>query len=77
MDNSLQENLAMIADSIEFLKSHNKEVIYDAEHFFDGYKTNPNYACQTLAAAITAGADSFVLCDTRFFCLIYYALLYF
>lgn len=65
MQNTLDENLAMIAESIEFLKSHNKEVIYDAEHFFDGYKYNPGYACQTLAAAIAAGADSFVLCDTN------------
>ncbi len=65
MQNTLDENLAMIAESIEYLKSHNKEVIYDAEHFFDGYKYNPSYACQSLVAAIRAGADAFVLCDTN------------
>jgi 2-isopropylmalate synthase len=65
MQNTLAENLAMISESIEFLKSHDKEVIYDAEHFFDGYKKSPAYACQTLTAAMKAGADTIVLCDTN------------
>ena len=59
------ENLKMIADSVRHLKAHGKEVVYDAEHFFDGYLDNPDYATQTLAAALEAGADSLVLCDTN------------
>ncbi|MBU1237892.1 MAG: citramalate synthase [Gammaproteobacteria bacterium] len=59
------ENLAMIGDTIRHLKQHGKEVVFDAEHFFDGYKANADYALQTLAAAIDAGADSIVLCDTN------------
>lgn len=62
---SLDENIAMIADSVAFLKSHNKEVIFDAEHFFDGYKNNPEYALKCLQAAETAGADILCLCDTN------------
>ena len=65
MENTLAENLAMIGDSVAFLKSHGREVIYDAEHFFDGYKENPGYALDTLAAAVDAGADFIVLCDTN------------
>lgn len=65
MDNTLEENLAMIADSVAFLKNHGREVIYDAEHFFDGFKDDADYALQTLAAAFTAGADFLVLCDTN------------
>ncbi len=65
MDNSLDENLAMIHDSVQFLKSRGREVIYDAEHFFDGYVNNREYALQTLSAAIEAGADCIVLCDTN------------
>lgn len=60
-----EENLAMIADSIRFLKEHGKEVIYDAEHFYDGYKDNPKYAMATLKAAADAGADCLVLCETN------------
>ena len=60
-----EENLAMIADSVRHLKKHGKEVIYDAEHFFDGYLDNPDYAMQTLAAAAEAGADALVPCDTN------------
>ncbi len=60
-----EENLEMISSSIRFLKSHGKEVIYDAEHFFDGYKHDPEYALQTLRAAEEAGADTIVLCDTN------------
>lgn len=65
MNNTLEENLAMIRDTIEFLKQKNLEVIYDAEHFFDGYKENMDYALQTLEAAIVGGADFIVLCDTN------------
>ena len=52
MDNTLEENLAMIAESVAFLKASGREVIYDAEHFFDGYKDDPDYALETLAAAV-------------------------
>jgi len=62
---SLEENLRMIGDTIRFLKQQNKEVVFDAEHFFDGYKANPDYALQTLAAAAQAGADCLCLCDTN------------
>jgi 2-isopropylmalate synthase len=62
---SLQENLSMIADTIGFLKNQNKEVVFDAEHFFDGYKANPEYAMQTLQVAVDAGADVLCLCDTN------------
>ena len=65
MSNTLEENLAMITDSVEYLKSGDREVIYDAEHFFDGYKANPDYALKTLMAAIDAGAEFIVLCDTN------------
>jgi len=59
------ENLAMIADTIRFLKDHNKFVIYDAEHAFDGYKDDPEYGLATWQAAEKAGADFVVLCDTN------------
>lgn len=62
---TLEENLIMIRDSVAYLKSRGKEVIYDAEHFFDGYKNNPVYALATLAAACEGGADRIVLCDTN------------
>ncbi len=62
---TLEENLKMISDSIGFMKDKGKEVIYDAEHFFDGYKSNPEYALSTLTAAQDAGADWLVLCDTN------------
>ncbi len=65
MKNTLKENLAMIRDSVEYLKKNDREVIYDAEHFFDGYKKNPDYALQTLMAAVDGGADMIVLCDTN------------
>ena len=61
----LDENLAMIADSIEYLKSVGKEVFFDAEHFFDGYKNNPRYATKVVKTALSAGADMIVLCDTN------------
>lgn len=62
---SLDENLNMIYDTILYLKEHGKEVIFDAEHFFDGYKSNPEYALSALKAAVDGGADSIVLCDTN------------
>jgi 2-isopropylmalate synthase len=65
MSNTLEENLAMIGESVEYLKNADREVIYDAEHFFDGYKANPNYALKTLIAAMNAGAEFIVLCDTN------------
>jgi 2-isopropylmalate synthase len=65
MGNTREENLTMIRDSIAFLKSHGREVIYDAEHFFDGYKEDARYASQTLKAAAESGADFLVLCDTN------------
>ncbi len=61
----LQENLDMITDSVRFLRSKGREVVYDAEHFFDGYKANPEYALRTLQAAYAAGARTLVLCDTN------------
>ena len=60
-----EENLAMIGDSVAFLKSHGKEVVYDAEHFFDGFGADPDYALRTVSAAAEAGADWVVLCDTN------------
>ncbi len=65
MDNTLEENLAMIQDSVAFLKDNGREVIYDAEHFFDGFKDDPDFAVDTLTAALNAGADFLVLCDTN------------
>lgn len=62
---TLQENLDMIHSTVEYLKHHFDEVVFDAEHFFDGYKNNPEYALQCLAAAQDAGADWLVLCDTN------------
>lgn len=59
------ENLKMIKESIAFLKRAGREVIFDAEHFFDGYKRNPRYALSTLQAAVEGGADWLVLCDTN------------
>jgi 2-isopropylmalate synthase len=60
-----EENLAMIRDSVAFLKAAGREVIYDAEHFFDGYRDDPAYALATLRAAAAGGADWLVLCDTN------------
>jgi len=65
LETTLENNLAMISDSVRFMKEHGREVIYDAEHFFDGYKLNPDYALSTLKAAADAGADWLVLCDTN------------
>ena len=66
---SLDENIEMCADSVKHLKGRELEVIFDAEHFFDGYKANPEYAMKVLQAAANAGADSLVLCDTNGGCL--------
>jgi len=62
---SLEENLKMIADTVAHLKKHGREVLYDAEHFFDSYKDDPDYSIQTVKAARDAGADIVVLCDTN------------
>jgi 2-isopropylmalate synthase len=62
---TLDENIAMIQDTVKFFKDQGKEVIYDAEHFFDGYKSNERYALRTLQAAKDGGADCLVLCDTN------------
>ncbi|MEY2858723.1 MAG: hypothetical protein RLZZ74_3036 [Cyanobacteriota bacterium] len=62
---SLEENLEMIRETIEYLLSQGRKVIYDAEHWFDGYKHNPEYAILTLRTALTAGAEWLALCDTN------------
>ncbi len=62
---TLEENLSMISSSIRFLVEQKKEVYFDAEHFFDGYKNNKDYAIQTIQAAEQAGATGVVLCDTN------------
>jgi 2-isopropylmalate synthase len=62
---TLSENGKMIHDSVKFLRSHGRKVIYDAEHFFDGFKADPEYALSTLKTAEDAGASMLVLCDTR------------
>ncbi|WHH57202.1 citramalate synthase [Petroclostridium sp. X23] len=62
---SPEENLHMIRDTVAFFKDNGKEIIYDAEHFFDGYKANSKYAMQTLSAAVEGGAHCLVLCDTN------------
>ncbi len=60
-----EENLAMITDSVRFLASHGREVVFDAEHFFDGFAENPEYAIASLRAAAAAGAATVALCDTN------------
>lgn len=62
---TLSENLDMIADTVAYLRRHFDTVFYDAEHFFDGYRANPDYAMKTLEAARQAGCDCVVLCDTN------------
>ncbi len=62
---TLEENLAMIADTVAHLKKHGREVLYDAEHFFDSYKEDPEYSMKTVKAASDAGADLIVLCETN------------
>jgi 2-isopropylmalate synthase len=65
LQTTLEENLRIIEESVSYLKAHGREVIYDAEHFFDGFKADEDYAIQTLQAARTGGADTLVLCDTN------------
>ena len=62
---SEEENLAMIAETISFLKERGRQVFFDAEHFFDGMKANRDYAISTLKTAMEAGAERIVLCDTN------------
>ncbi len=62
---SREENRAMIADSVSYLREHGKRVIYDAEHFFDGWRDDPGYALECLRAAVEAGAENVTLCDTN------------
>jgi len=62
---SLEENLRMIRESVGYLRGEGRDVIYDAEHFFDGYRANPSYAMETLTAAEEGGATAIVLCDTN------------
>jgi 2-isopropylmalate synthase len=66
---TLEENLAMIADTVRHLKKHGREVLYDAEHFFDSFREDPDYSLATIRAAHEAGADLVVLCDTNGGCL--------
>lgn len=65
LETDLDENLRMVAESIQFLKQRTSEVLFDAEHFFDGYKKNPEYALKVIKEAERAGADWIVLCDTN------------
>ena len=62
---TLDEGVAMVADSVEFLRGAGMEVLFDAEHFFDGYKRNPEFSLRVLEAAATNGATHLVLCDTN------------
>jgi len=62
---SLDKNLQLCADSVKYVKKHGIEIIFDAEHFYDGYKINPEYAMKVLTAAAEAGSDVLVLCDTN------------
>jgi len=66
---SLEENLRLCSDSVAYLKKHGRKVFFDAEHFFDGFKNNPEYALKVLQAAADAGADALVLCETNGGCL--------
>jgi len=65
LETTLEENLGMLADSIAYLKAKGLTVFFDAEHFFDGFKTNPDYALRCLTVAAEAGASCLVLCDTN------------
>ena len=65
LETSLEENLAMIADSVSYLQANGRRVFFDAEHFFDGFKANEDYALQTVRVAAQAGAECVVLCDTN------------
>ncbi len=65
LQTSLEENLAMVADSVNYLKEQGRRIFFDAEHFFDGYKMNSDYAVQALRVAMEAGAERLILCDTN------------
>ena len=65
LQTSLEENMNMIADSVSYLKSKNRIVFFDAEHFFDGYKSNPEYSVNVLKIALNNGAERLILCDTN------------
>jgi len=65
LETNLAENIAMIEDSVFFLRNNGREVIYDAEHFFDGFRADPEYALRTITAAAQAGAEWAVMCDTN------------
>ncbi len=65
LETTLAANLELIEDSIAYLRGKGRQVFYDAEHFFDGYKTDPDYALKTLQAAVKAGAERIILCDTN------------
>lgn len=65
LQTTYEDNLRIIEDSVAYLKANGKRVIYDAEHFFDGYKADPSYALETLKAAVRGGAETVVLCDTN------------
>ncbi|HVN50947.1 MAG TPA: citramalate synthase [Acidimicrobiales bacterium] len=65
LQTTLDEGVAMVSESVEFLKGAGRRVFFDAEHFFDGYKANPSYALRVVEAAAMAGADCVVLCDTN------------
>ena len=65
LQTTLDEGIAMVADSVAFLKGEGKKVFFDAEHFFDGYRRNPEFSLAVLEAAAVAGADCLVLCDTN------------
>lgn len=65
LETTLDENIRMVSDSVTFLKENGLEVILDAEHYFDGYKSNPGYALDVLHAAVNAGVDALVLCETN------------
>jgi len=65
MDNTLEENLDMIHRTLDYLRQSDRETLFDAEHFFDGYKENQTYALDTVLTAVNAGANAIVLCDTN------------
>src|SRR3954447_9037677 len=65
LQTTLEEGIAMVRDSVEFLRGAGLDVLFDAEHFFDGFKRNPEYSLRVLEAAAEAGASTLVLCDTN------------
>ena len=65
LQTNLEDNLRIIEQSVAYLREQGRRVIYDAEHFFDGYKADPSYALETLQAAVRGGAETVVLCDTN------------